>query len=311
MRGVAFGVNDAVLAVFTALAPAAALAYLVLLGLAVFGRFETEEARARLERWLALPLLVAMAGLVVAASHLGNAANALFVFTHAGSAGLSTEVLCTAVFLALGGFYWLAGFYLHLPRAVRVAWYIACLLATGAFLWATTVVYREPTVLTWSSPVFWAVLPFEGLAASGPLGCLVLVLAGQAGRKPLWKASLAGSVAGLAVALVLLVAQLKALPGIRGSYGTAQALLPSFPVYIVGYGIGMSMAIAGGWFAMRRVCSRLEADKAGALQASAHDRSACRVRAAILPLLCCLLAFAATFAARFSFYCFHMTAGLS
>ena len=44
-----------------------------------------------------------MVGLVASATHLGNPANALYVFLGVGRSPLSTEVFCAVVFLALGG----------------------------------------------------------------------------------------------------------------------------------------------------------------------------------------------------------------
>ncbi|MFR1640267.1 MAG: DmsC/YnfH family molybdoenzyme membrane anchor subunit [Eggerthellaceae bacterium] len=42
-----------------------------------------------------------------ASTHLGNPANALFVFLGVGRSPLSNEVFCAVVFLPLAGVYWL------------------------------------------------------------------------------------------------------------------------------------------------------------------------------------------------------------
>ena len=56
-----------------------------------------------------------MVGLVASATHLGNPANALYVFTGVGRCPLSTEVFAAVIFLALAGVYLLYSFVEH-PR---------------------------------------------------------------------------------------------------------------------------------------------------------------------------------------------------
>ena len=73
------------------------------------GRATGDTAR-RLNQLTCLSLLVAMVGLVASATHLGNPANALYVFTGVGRSPLSTEVLAAVIFLALASVFWLYSF---------------------------------------------------------------------------------------------------------------------------------------------------------------------------------------------------------
>ena len=54
-----------------------------------------------------VPLGVVWMGFMASATHLGTPANALHAFAGIGRSPLSNEVLCTVVFLFVGGMYWL------------------------------------------------------------------------------------------------------------------------------------------------------------------------------------------------------------
>ena len=98
--------GEITLVLFTTLAPSGVVAF-ICMGLPVLGRGASVALRQRLNVFLGLPLVVAMVGLVASATHLGNPANALYVFLGVGRSPLSTEVFCAVVFLALAGLYWL------------------------------------------------------------------------------------------------------------------------------------------------------------------------------------------------------------
>lgn len=84
--------GEVTLVLFTTLAPSGAVA-LVLVAAAVlllllFSKLEP-TMRARISTFMCIPLVVTMVGLVASATHLGNPANALYVFLHFGSSPLS------------------------------------------------------------------------------------------------------------------------------------------------------------------------------------------------------------------------------
>lgn len=94
----AFG--EITLVVFTTLAPSGAVALAIMAGVLLFAKLD-DDARARIDKFMCIPLVVAMVGLIASATHLGNPANALYVFLHVGSSPLSNEVLSAV-------FFWLA-----------------------------------------------------------------------------------------------------------------------------------------------------------------------------------------------------------
>ena len=75
-----------------------------------------------------------MVGLVASATHLGNPANALYVFLGVGRSPLSTEVFCAVVFLALAGLYWLYNFVEHPKPQLQRAWLVLAMLAGAVFV---------------------------------------------------------------------------------------------------------------------------------------------------------------------------------
>ena len=104
------GLNNALgeitLVLFTTLAPSGVMAF-ILMGLPLVRGGLNADVRQRIQRFLSIPLVTSMVGLVASATHLGNPANALYVFLGVGRSPLSTEVFCAVVFLALAGVYWL------------------------------------------------------------------------------------------------------------------------------------------------------------------------------------------------------------
>ena len=72
------GLDNLSLALFTALAPAGVVAFIVL---ALARIFSADHDRAvRIDRMIALPFAVALLGFIASATHLGTPANALHVF---------------------------------------------------------------------------------------------------------------------------------------------------------------------------------------------------------------------------------------
>ena len=110
------GLDNLSLALFTALAPAGVVAFIVL---ALARIFSADHDRAvRIDRMIALPFAVALLGFIASATHLGTPANALHVFAGVGTSPLSNEVLSAVVFLFLSGSYWMAAFKVNFPDAL-------------------------------------------------------------------------------------------------------------------------------------------------------------------------------------------------
>ena len=98
--------GEITLVLFTTLAPSGVLGFSIMAGALAFGRFD-RDVRSRINQFLCIPLMISMVGLIASATHLGNPANALYVFMGVGRSPLSTEVFCAVIFLFLAGVYWL------------------------------------------------------------------------------------------------------------------------------------------------------------------------------------------------------------
>ena len=84
--------GEVTLVLFTTLAPSGAIALVLVAAVLLFSKLES-TMRARISTFMCIPLVVTMVGLVASATHLGNPANALYVFLHFGSSPLSNEVV--------------------------------------------------------------------------------------------------------------------------------------------------------------------------------------------------------------------------
>ena len=82
--------GEVTLVLFTTLAPSGAIALVLVAAVLLFSKLES-TMRARISTFMCIPLVVTMVGLVASATHLGNPANALYVFLHFGSSPLSNE----------------------------------------------------------------------------------------------------------------------------------------------------------------------------------------------------------------------------
>ncbi len=76
--------GEVTLVLFTTLAPSGAIALVLVAAVLLFSKLES-TMRARISTFMCIPLVVTMVGLVASATHLGNPANALYVFLHFGS----------------------------------------------------------------------------------------------------------------------------------------------------------------------------------------------------------------------------------
>lgn len=126
------GLDNLSLALFTALAPAGVVAFIIM---ALARLFAIDHERAvRIDRMIALPFAVALVGFIASATHLGTPANALHVFSGVGTSPLSNEVLAAVMFLFLAGSYWMVAFKVNFPDAAAKPWLLVACLAGIALL---------------------------------------------------------------------------------------------------------------------------------------------------------------------------------
>ena len=274
---------------FTTLAPSGVVAF-ICMGLPVLGRGASVVLRQRLNVFLGLPLVVAMVGLVASATHLGNPANALYVFLGVGRSPLSTEVFCAVVFLALAGLYWLYNFVEHPKPQLQRAWLVLAMLAGAVFVAAVGCAYVADTIVSW----YTVYVPLN-LMLNALVGGPILAIAGlrAAGYEPvegrMGRALTMVAAAALAVNVVTFGMQGADLASIENSYLTAAELVPSYGLMVCAFGVlgmaGIGLDAVELW--PRRV--RLSVGRAAG--------------AAVLVL-------AGIFVMRFAFYMMHMTVGL-
>ena len=81
--GFATAFSEITLVLFTTLAPSGAVAYALMSFPIIYGRL-SDDAHRRIDKALCIPLIVSLVGLVASATHLGNPANALYVFMGGG-----------------------------------------------------------------------------------------------------------------------------------------------------------------------------------------------------------------------------------
>lgn len=297
------------LVVFTTLAPSGAMACALMALPGILGRGDA-RALARLDRFLCLPLVVTMVGLVASATHLGNPSNALYAFTGVGRSPLSTEVTAAVAFLALAGLYWLYSFARQPRRGLQRAWLVAVVASALVFIQTVARAYAVQTIPTWNSPLVPVSLWLNALVG-GPLLAVattcwarcehVLGVGRPGGRGAGGAALLATSACALAANVVVASLQARELAGISNALGPATRLVPAFPLMIIGFALLAAVGIACEARALRRLARVPKPE-------SAQETPAPRATDALL-LAGTLAVFAGILLLRLAFYMSHMTAG--
>lgn len=293
MNGVALGFSNALseitLVFFTALGPSSALAYLVML--IPYVRSDCSESRRKeIRKFLWVPLVACMLGLVASATHLGNPSNALYVFSRIGASPLSNEVFSAGIFLACAAVFWLIGFMLHEHRIVdRI---LMCLIAISGIIFIAMVsfAYDVATISTWHIPFVPATIA-AGAFVNGPLLALLsLHFAGYPFEGCMLCRILAlVSAVASAVWLALNAAFGVAIGDVSNSLFSATELIPSyFPC------LAAAAILLIGVF----VVTELPLIRSG-------RRRTASLAAGVS------LSFAALFIMRFMFYMVHLTVGLA
>lgn len=284
MTGFDTALSEITLVLFTTLAPSGVVAF-ILMSLPVLSPATDAALRQRLNLFLSIPLVVSMVGLVASATHLGNPANALYVFMGVGRSPLSTEVFCAVVFLALAGLYWLYTFAEHPRVVVQRVWLALAMVAGVVFVVAVAFAYDAETIVSWNT----AYVPVN-LILNALVGGPILAIVGL--RLSHWQ-SLAGKQGRMLVALsflallantVCFTLQGLGLSAIENSFVTAEQLVPGYGFMVAAFAV---LSLAGI-----------------VLDARALDGHP--VRAAFAALL----VLSGIFVMRFAFYMMHMTTGL-
>lgn len=295
--------GEVTLVLFTTLAPSGAIALVLVAAVLLFSKLES-TMRARISAFMCIPLVVTMVGLVASATHLGNPANALYVFLHFGSSPLSNEVVSAVGLLACSGLYWLYSFSVK-PFAWLQRLLLAMIAATGiVFVAMVSLAYSVDTIVTWSLPMVPISLWLNALVG-GPLLAAITLYAAQ------WRA-LAGRFGlllmtvpfiALAANMVAYIVQGRLLNGVANSVVAAADLVPHYRTMLLAFAL---MCFAGCVLAaltMHAVSRETVAHGGGELAFSK--------RVLVRLLVACLLVFAGIFVMRFAFYMMHLTVGLA
>ena len=295
--------SEVTLVLFTTLAPSGAVALVLVAAVLLLPKLES-TMRVRISMFMCIPLVVTMVGLVASATHLGNPANALYVFLHVGSSPLSNEVVSAVGLLAFSGLYWLYSFsakpFVWLQRLL-----LTMIVAAGvAFVTMVSLAYSVDTIVTWSLPTVPISLWLNALMG-GPLLAAITLYAAQwralAGRFGLLL--MAAPFVALAANMVVYIVQGRLLNGVANSVVVAADLVPLYHTMLLAFAL---MCFAGcmlAAFTMHAV-SR-EAVAHGGRELALSKRVLVRLLAS------CLLVFAGVFVMRFAFYMMHLTVGLA
>lgn len=281
------GFDELSLAVFTTLAPGGVIAF-IYMALALLKPGIDEQEETKLNRYLAIPIAVALIGFIASATHLGTPANALHVFSGIGRSPLSNEVLSAVAFLFLAGSYWMMAFKERFPKPLARIWIAAAVAAGILFIAMTSLAYSVNTVPTWNTVFTPVNLVFSALFAGPVLSLFAMACADFDSR--------GAGIALVALAAIALVAGSAALfmheatlSGIANNEITAAQLVPEYLATIWAHVAIGSAGIACAAASLKKTVSR---------------RGVFALR-----LVACLLVFAAVFATRADFYFLHMTVG--
>lgn len=285
--------SEMTLVVFTTIAPAGAIGY-ALLALSIL--LTRDDARAKcLSAYLVVPLVLALAGLIASATHLGTPANALYVLTGIGRSPLSNEVVAAAVFLAFGGAAWILSFG-HRRRDALSSFGLAFAALTAlVFVAFVAQAYSVETIPTWNAPVAPLTLWTNALASGPAVALLAYAAADIVVPRGLSIALAAVSSCSAAAGVVLLCIERAGLDGIVTTANAASDLVPFLPAVIVFFAASCLAGVG--------LC----------FTAATHRGFAVLLKRRIRVVWCAagvLLVLAGCFSVRFSFYAMYMTWGV-
>lgn len=290
LGGTGFALGEISLVLFTTLTPAAVLATVAVVILIIRGDM-TEDVRNRLERKLAIPLVISTVGLVASAAHLGTPSNVLYVATGIGRSPLSNEVAWGIAFLVLLGTYWYHAFTERKWPRLEAIWRIALIVVGLAFILFVSLAYSVPSIVSWDDALS-PVLLWLNAATVAPSVFLLTVCAAKGLPEcpvRMTRIGLIISAVAAAISVVLYVVRWQWLGTVGNFVVTAQQLVPYTPVCIVAF----ALLCVVGIFLMAR-----EARRGGTLRVSAV-------------VVACICLYTGVFLMRFTFYASHLTVGLT
>lgn len=288
MTGFETALGEITLVLFTTLAPSGVFAFMIMAALLVGGYLD-ETLRRQINQFLCIPLVITMVGLVASATHLGNPANALYVFLGVGRSPLSTEVFCAVLFLFFTGLYWLYSFSRKPHIGFQRAWAAVIILVGAVFIMAIACAYDSRTIVSWNT-MFTSLNLWLNALVGGPLVALLTLQVAQAEfvTQVLGKRLCLLSVLALVVNTISYTVQGSQLADIINSFGSVADLVPFYGVLVGVFFFLCLVACALFFIPLRK-------KKFPRLPIS---------------ITACCLAYGGIFVMRFAFYMMHMTVGL-
>lgn len=280
------GFNAYSLALFTTLAPAGVIAFIILALIRL--KADSHETAVRIDRIIALPFSVVLIGFIASATHLGTPANALHVFAGVGRSPLSNEVLAAICFLFLVESYWIVAFRQHFPDIIAKPWLVLSCLSGVALIVLTSLAYSAPTVPTWDTPYTPANLILSALLAGSVLGILFLEIT-YTHPHNMEVFLLITACTALVAGTIVLIMQSKSLATITNNEFCAISLALHYPFIIAIHLLLGLIGVTVTGFSLRL---------------NKRPRSAL-----ILRIVACILVLIAVFITRMEFYNLHMTIG--
>lgn len=250
------GFSATSLAIFTALAPAGAVAFACVAAFLLARRDDLSGARERLGHALFMPIAIAWIGFIASATHLGTPANALHAISGLGRSPLSNEVVAAVAFLFFSGMAWM---YSYRERIVPSVWsglLVAGIVSAVMMLYHTSLAYSIATVPTWDTWLTPANLCMTALLSGPSLAALVLQISrSSAGRWPY--ALIAVSAAALIVGTILLVCHMGFLETVSNNVANAASLVPEYGWFIAVHAVLSTCGLAFQLHGLRLPVSRM------------------------------------------------------
>ena len=227
--------NELPLALFTTLAPMGAGAF-VALACALFTTTFSDEQLRKIDRFMAIPLIVVLAGFVASFFHLASPLHAPLVFAGVGSSPLSNEIVAGCIFTVLAVVYWVMGVTGKLPASARKGFAAAVAVAAIVFACFTGLAYVMDTIASWNSPL--VPVQFAGFALTGgmALGALVLTLAGaldDAAKGSFKTVALAVVAVGVVLAVAAFCAHVMGVSGLSNALENGADLVSEVTSFVV------------------------------------------------------------------------------
>ena len=280
------GFSGGSLAVFTALAPAGAVAFAVVTAFVLTHGGLSSALRDRMNHATIVLLGVAWAGFIASATHLGTPANALHAVEGIGRSPLSNEVVAVVAFLFFAGVYWLYTYKLSYSRRFADVLAVSAIASCIAMITLMAVAYSVPTVAswdTWHAPVNLVLSAFVGGASLS--SSLLRAFSPETMR---WCAALRRALPFSILALTLGHASYAVfLSGVTNNVACAADAVPFYGALI---GVFTGMALAG--WALQCMFSRSSG-----------------WRATVLDACGCALVLGALLVARLPFYEAYLSVG--